>query len=332
MNGPAVSLRSLLAGRVELPVMQAPTASIATPDLASAVSNAGGLGSLGLTWHTAEAAAEAVGKTLRMTNAPFAANFALSFEPLGLGAVIEAGVPAVSFSWGDPAPYVELLRSAGVPFGIQVGSLQGAVNALRHRPDFLICQGVEAGGHVQSTTSLGVLLASVAALGSDTPLIAAGGVADAAGVAAVLQAGACAAMLGTRFVATLESSAHDLYKQRLTAAAGADAALTICFSDGWPHSPHRVLRNDTLEMWEAAGCPPPGRRPGEGDVTAQLPDGETVLRYDDAAPRTGMTGDVQSMAMYSGAGCGLVREVLAAGPLTRMLGEEAQDRIRVAGK
>ncbi|MDE2125104.1 MAG: nitronate monooxygenase [Armatimonadetes bacterium] len=329
MNDPAARLRQLLGGGMELPVMQAPTGSIATPELAAAVSAAGGIGSLGLTWHTPEAAADAVRRTRLLTVAPFVANFALAFDPVGLPAVLEAGVPIVSFSWGDPAPYAPLLRSAGVPFGVQVGSRQEAAVALGSRPDFLICQGVEAGGHVQSSASLGSLMNAVAALGSDTPLIAAGGIADAEGIAGALLAGACAVILGTRFVATIESGAHEVYKHRLTTADGSDTRLTFCFRDGWPDARHRVLRNQTLEMWEAAGSPPPRERPGEGDVTAMRPDGSRVLRYDDAAPRADMTGDVEAMAMYSGTGCGRIREVVSAGPLTRVLGEEALERARL---
>ena len=90
-------------------------------------------------------------------------------------------------------------------------------------------------------------------------------------------------MLGTRFVATTESYAHQDYKQALVAAHARDTALTICFQDGWP-ALHRVLRNRTFVMWERAGCPLPGKRPGEGELVATRSNGEKELRYSALPP------------------------------------------------
>ena len=83
-------------------------------------------------------------------------------------------------------------------------------------------------------------------------------------------------MLGTRFVATLESYAHPIYKQALVRADSDQAVFTVCFEGGWPNAPHRSLRNNTFTNWEAAGCPPAGQRPGEGDVLGKRPDGSDV--------------------------------------------------------
>lgn len=144
----------------------------------------------------------------------------------------------------------------------------------------------------------------------------------AAAVSASL--GAAGAMLGTRFVATQESRAHSAYKQALIEADATDTALTVCFDGGWSYAAHRVLRNPTLENWEAAFCPPSGQRPGEGDVVAWTQTGEAILRYEDTAPRDAMTGNVLDMCLYAGTSCAVVEDVPPVAQLVRRLWAEYQ--------
>ena len=302
-----------------LPIWQAPTGSVAGPELCAAVSLAGGMGAMGLTWTAPEAAAEAVRRVrAAVGGAPFLGNFALAFPPDALSAALEAGLPVVAFSWGDPSPWLSLCRAHGAAVGAQVANLAGARAMAALGVDFLVAQGVEAGGHVQSTTALFDLLPEVAALG--LPVVAAGGLATGADVRRALDLGAAGAMLGTRFVATRESRAHAAYKAALV--AGRETALTLAFDGGWPFAPHRVLRNATLEAWEAAGCPPPGARPGEGETLGHAPGGP-ILRYEDAAPREGFTGDVGAMCLYAGAGVARIEDLPSAGDLVRRLAREA---------
>ncbi|HZT43529.1 MAG TPA: nitronate monooxygenase [Chthonomonadaceae bacterium] len=309
------------------PIAQAPTGSVAGPELAAAVSAAGALGAMALTWTPPETAAEYVRQVRAATDHPFLVNFALAFPPTSLTAVLEAGAPIVSFSWGDPAPYLSPVRAAGAAIGMQVASVAGARHAVTLGVDFLVCQGIEAGGHVQSTTPLEELLPRVVAAAEGRPVFAAGGIADGAGIARALSLGAAAAMLGTRFVATQESRAHPEYKRRLMEAAGSDTALTVCFDGGWPYAAHRVLRNNTLERWEALGCPPPGQRPGEGETVATAASGEPILRYEDTAPRAGMTGQVLDMALYAGTGCGVITDVPPAAALVERLVREYEQAL-----
>lgn len=309
------------------PIAQAPTGSIAGPELAAAVSKAGALGALALTWTPPETAGAYVRQVRSATDRPFLVNFALAFPPASLAAALEAGAPIVSFSWGDPSPYLSQVQAAGARIGVQVTSVAGARHAVEIGADFLICQGIEAGGHVQSTMSLEDLLPGVVGAAEGVPVFAAGGIADGAGIARALSRGASAAMLGTRFVATQESRAHPEYKRRLVEATGGDTALTVCFDGGWPYAAHRVLRNPTLERWEALGCPPPGRRPGEGEVVATASNGEPVLRYEDTAPRSGMTGQVLDMALYAGTGCGAIADVPPAAVLIERLWTECEQAL-----
>jgi len=307
-----------------IPIYQAPTGSIAGPELAVAVANAGAMGAMALTWTEPTEAAAFVRQVRAATDGVFQVNFALAFPPKSLNAALESGVPIVTFSWGDPAPYLTEVRAAGAAFGVQVTSVSGARRALDLGADFLICQGIEAGGHVQSTRPLWELLPTIIAEAGQTPVIASGGIGDGQGIAQALSLGAAGTMLGTRFVATRESRAHPDYKQRLLEASASDAALTVCFDGGWPYAAHRVLRNQTLELWEAAGCPPNGQRPGEGETAGQSASGEAIYRYEDTAPRQGMTGDVSDMALYAGTSCGLINDVPPAGELVARLWAEAE--------
>lgn len=228
------------------PIWQAPTGSLAGPELAAAVSKAGGMGSMALTWTAPELAAEQVRQVRRLTQNPFFVNFALAFPPLSLDVALEAGAPIVTFSWGDPEPYLSKVRAAGAVVGIQVTNVAGVYRALAQGADFLVCQGVEAGGHVQSSTALWELLPRVVAAAAGVPVLAAGGIATGKGIAKALALGAKGAVLGTRFLATQESRAHPEYKQKLLETMG-ETALTVCFEGGWPYAAHRVLRNSTLE-------------------------------------------------------------------------------------
>ena len=115
--------------------------------------------------------------------------------------------------------------------------------------------------------------------------------------------------MGTRLMATRESSGHDDYKNALTRADATDTALSVCYQDGWSGATHRTLRNGTLERWEAAGCPPPGKRPGEGDVVARRGNGGGVPRYSIATPSRGLEGTITDMAMYAGEGVGDVKDI-----------------------
>jgi hypothetical protein len=99
--------------------------------------------------------------------------------------------------------------------------------------------------------------------------------------------------------------------------------LTVCFEGGWPDATHRVLRNGTFIRWDAAGCPPVGKRPGERDVVATRADGRTVLRYSISSPLASFTGDhLLDCPLYAGEGVGAVRDIPAAGDLVARLWKE----------
>jgi nitronate monooxygenase len=163
----------------------------------------------------------------------------------------------------------------------------------------------------------------------DRPVLAAGGIADGISIYKVLAAGASGAVLGTRFVATRESAAHDDYKKALTGAKGSNTSLTVCFQNGW-QAQHRVLRNSTFLAWEAAGCPQPGSRPGEGDLIFTRADGHQVHRYDNNAPLVGCQGRMLEASLYAGTGADAIRDLPSAGDLVKRLWAEAEAAHRSA--
>jgi nitronate monooxygenase len=187
----------------------------------------------------------------------------------------------------------------------------------------VICQGVEAGGHVQSTTPLATLLPQVLALTQDVPVVAAGGLGNGGDISWALNEGATAVMLGTRFVATKESRAHALYKEAIVNAKQTDTSYSICFDGDWPYAAHRVLRNETLNQWESAGCPPSGSRPGEQDSVARMSSGEKVRRYSSITPTDSMTGDVLDCSLYAGTSVGKITDIPKAKELVLRMWNEA---------
>jgi nitronate monooxygenase len=152
------------------------------------------------------------------------------------------------------------------------------------------------------------------------PVIAAGGIGDARGVAAVLALGAQAAWVGTRFLLAEEMPIHDDYRRRLIAAAETDPQWYPNLYDvGWPNSPHRALRNSTARAWEAAGRPPDDQRPGYGDVIAHLASGEAIVRYEGAPPMIGTTGDIEALSMWAGQDVALARQTQSAADIVAEL-------------
>jgi nitronate monooxygenase len=290
---------------VERPIVQAPVAD--DPRLPAAVSNAGALGSVALWW--ADDAGAIVRETAALTDRPFAGNFVLtSDQHHRLDQALSAGLRIVSLLWGDPDSYVDPVHDAGGLLVHTVGSAEEARRAVGCGVDIIVAQGWEAGGHVWGGVATLPLVPAVVDAVAPVPVIAAGGIGDARGVAAVLALGAQAAWLGTRFLLADEMPIHEEYRRRLIAATETDAEWYPDLYDvGWPDSPHRAIHNSTAEKWEAAGRPPLGSRPEEG-VVAHFASGEPILRYSPAPPLVGTTGDIEALSLWAGQSVALARQ------------------------
>ena len=297
------------------PLQQAAMGGVATPELAGAVARAGALGML--CEYGPEPATE------RMTSA---LEIAGDGAPVGMGffgqwietdletfEVAANWMRVVEVFWSRPEPaLVERARRSGSALvAWQVGSTEDAQAAQDAGCDFVIAQGVEAGGHVRGTVPRDAFLAMVLDH-INIPVVAAGGIATADDVATVISAGAAAARVGTRFVATRESSAHPAYIDALCrATSGEDTVLTTTFSGGWPDAPHRVLRSavDTADAFD-------------GDVVGQVLHEGTrhpVPRYASSPPTTDTDGDIAAMALYAGTGVGAVSDVRPAAEIVSEL-------------
>lgn len=319
----AKTLMSLFS--LKYPIFEAPHGLATGADLAIAVSNTGAMGALALTGRSAADARTLVSKVRAATKGAFFVNFILREDPASLGVALDAGAPLVQFSWGMPAKeVVSAVRGAGAKMGVQITSAESARAALDLGAEYLVCQGTEAGGHVQANRGLYETLPEVLREAREVPVIAAGGIGNGQGIRKALKAGASAAMLGTRFVATAETNAHPAYTRALLAAHAKDTVLTTCFQGGWPNAPHRALRNRTFVMWDAAGCPPVGRRPGEGDVLATRTDGTQILRYQTASYDRDLQGQVEECSLYAGLGVDFVKDLPPVAELIERLWRECQ--------
>jgi NAD(P)H-dependent flavin oxidoreductase YrpB (nitropropane dioxygenase family) len=222
--------------RLEAPVLQAGMGSVARHELAAAVSEAGGLGTIAGV--RAPIAAE-IAAARRLTGRPVAVNLLLPFVRPG-DAEAAADADAIVTFWGTPR------RLAANTWIHQCGSVEEAEAAAAAGADAVIAQGVEAGGHVRGTTPTVDLLERVRAA-VKVPVLAAGGIIDAGAVGTALDAGAAAAVAGTRFLLSDESHAHRDYKRRCLDAG--ETILTELFGLGWPDAPHRVIPNGATRRW-----------------------------------------------------------------------------------
>jgi nitronate monooxygenase len=307
--------------RLDTPVVQAGMGGVARHELAAAVSEAGGLGTIAGV--RAPIAAE-LAAARKLTGRPLAVNLLLPFLRPGDAEAAGAADAIVTF-WGPPR------RLAATTWVHQCGSVAEAKAAAAAGADAVIAQGVEAGGHVRGTMPLFELLERMrAAVG--IPVLAAGGIVDSGGVKAVLEAGAAAAVVGTRFLLSDECHAHADYKRRCVDAE--ETVLTELFGLGWPEAPHRVIPNAATRRWLRGDARGPGwvrtanrlsaplihkipaglqeratasQRPGQPFLGPQPPTDDGPANLVDSGP------------LYAGAGVGRVADIRPAAELVGAL-------------
>lgn len=317
---------------IDVPIVQAPIGRATRPELAATVADAGGLGMLSVTFRSIEETQDVIRKTAELTKGQFAVNLVLDEDairtPTGehIEACLDAGAAIISLSHGDAGPYVDRVHETDGLILQTVGTAREARDAASAGVDVVVTQGWEAGGHVQSEVATLALVPRVADA-VDVPIIAAGGIADGRGIAAVLALGADGAWLGTRFLAAEEAAIDRRYREKVLAAEETSTVMSELFDGGWPSAPHRTLRNSTVEQWEAAGSPAPGNRPNEGEVIGTTPDGRSIERYSALLPFDGMEGNLEAMAMYAGQSAGLTDETLPAGAIVEELTSETRQAI-----
>lgn len=318
---------------VEYPIVSAGMGGIALAELAAAVSNAGGIGTIALAGLTPEAIQNEIAAARKLTNKPLIVNLLVPFLRPGIvETVVREPIQGVTFFWGDPAQYVPIAKKSGIKVIWQCGSVKEAVAACDAAADVIMVQGFEAGGHVRGTvTSLALIPSARDAIGPDVPIIAAGGFADGRGLAAALALGADAAAFGTRFLASNEVAADPRYQQRILEAEAEETVHTELYDIGWPNAPHRVLRTKVVEEWERAGRPPTGKRPGEGESIGKMMIREgfelPIVKYSVTSPANSFEGDIEELPFYAGMSVSLVHELLPAAEIVKRIASEAREVI-----
>jgi NAD(P)H-dependent flavin oxidoreductase YrpB (nitropropane dioxygenase family) len=306
-----------------LPIQQAPMGSVVTPELVVAVAEAGGVGSLTAHGMSHDTLATLLDRLTAATRGAIAVNFITGDVDPAAVEVAARRVRIVDFFWRDPDPVViEVAHSAGALVSWQVGSVAEARAAVDAGADIVAAQGADGGGHVRGHSAMLPLL--VAVLDAvDVPVLAAGGIADPRGLAAVLAAGAAGARIGTRFIATEESGAHPEYVAALLAAGPGSTEVTGAFANCplCASSPRaRVLRSAIAAV---DGL--------DEDVVGTMVMGggeQPVPRRFGMPPSRAVTGRIDAMPLYAGEGVMLVESVEPAGALARRLAEGAERLLR----
>lgn len=304
---------------LEYPIILAPMASVSGGQLAAAVSNAGALGLVGGGYGNRVWLRNELSLARAETSRPWGVGLitwatthqivelALSYEPY-----------AFMLSFGDPRPYVPVIKASGCTLICQVQDIGDARAARIAGADIIVAQGAEAGGHGAIRATL-PLVPAVADAVAPTPVVAAGGIADGRGLAAALMLGAQGVLMGTRFYAANESLGHRRAKELIVAARGADTRRTTVFDAVRGHkwsAPYtgRALRNSFLERWDTR-------------------EEELAIALDTETPRfkrAEKEGDFDTAMVWAGEAVDLISDVVPASELVRRIGAEAEERLRFA--
>ena len=300
---------------VEAPIQMSGMGSVGGPELAAAVSQAGGLGTntvAGLTPNEVEARVDLI---RTQTKKPFALNFLIPVVDTEAVKAAARACRVVDFFWGRPdAELVRIAHAGGALVSWQTGSLEEAVAAEAAGCDFLIAQGIEAGGHIRGQLGVLQLLTEVVEA-VKVPVLAAGGIGNARALAGVIAAGAAGARIGTRFLAAEETNAHPDYVKALIAARAEDSVRTNRFHVDCPLCPstHGVLRS-AIERAEALQTETAGDWPGV----------RPIPRFAGAPPNRSFVGAIAAMACYAGQSVGDVKKVEPAAKIVHELVEGAE--------
>jgi NAD(P)H-dependent flavin oxidoreductase YrpB (nitropropane dioxygenase family) len=304
-----------------VPIQLAGMGGTASPPLAAAVAEAGGLGMISAALLSADDIARVMDGLRERTSKPVGINFVTPL--IHDRDTVEAAASrskVVEFFLGTPdRSLVELAHAGGALASWQVGSREDALAAAEAGCDLLVLQGVEAGGHVAGQISLFALLDEVLDL-VRVPVIAAGGIGSGRTMAAALAAGASAVRVGTRFVAAEEADAHPGYVQKLIAARARDTVLTKAFHVLLPDMPHRVLRS-SVEAATALQSEIAGELVIHGK---KMP----LPRWAAPNPTRLTTGHIEAMALYAGESVSAVKAVQPAADIVRELAEQAEHHLR----
>lgn len=301
------------------PIINAPMAYVGRGRLAHAVSQVGGLGMIGI---GSSESVELLAREAAIARGTEQVRFgigmhtwAIEKRPELLRAAIDVAPFLISLSFGSPAPYVELLHQHDILITTQVNSRAEAIQAEQAGVDFIVAQGMEAGGHITGQVGTLPLLQTVLET-VQIPVIAAGGIASSRGVAAALTAGAEGVWIGTCLLASPECENTEQARMRIVQAQETDTIVTRAFDVAqgfsWPsHYPGRALRNRFTDQWDAHIDALPQATEARQQLAAAVASKNYDLAY-----------------IYAGEAVGLVTQQRFAGEVIQNLGEGAEQHLR----
>jgi enoyl-[acyl-carrier protein] reductase II len=298
---------------IEHPILLAGMGGVSYAEVVAAVSEAGGFGTLGMASAGPDEIRAQMRRVKELTDKPFGVDL-LTALPESLHAacdvIIEEGATAFVAGLGVPTAIMPRLKEAGVKVLTVAGAVRHAVKAAEAGVDAVICQGTEGGGHTGNVAGMALIPQTVDAV--DIPVIAAGGLYDGRGLVAALAFGAQGVWMGTRFIASTEAHAGQVYKEAVVGARDVDTLITRCYSG----KPMRVRRNAYVDDWE--------RRPQE---IKPFPDQAIhSVREDVMGGIGGKTEnlDAERDCLPMGQGAGGVHEILPCAEIVRRTLEEAR--------
>jgi nitronate monooxygenase/enoyl-[acyl-carrier protein] reductase II len=301
---------------IDVPVVQASLGPWSHPELPAAVSNAGGLGTLGTALVEPDALRRSIARVRELTDRPFAINVTRRpFDPVAVALALEARPRVISIAIGEPGGLVTRAHDAGALLMAQVHSPEQATTAIEQGADILIAQGGEAGGFGAEVSTM-TLVPQVVDVAGPVPVLAAGGIADGRGLAAALALGAQGVNLGTRFVAATEAGVPEAYQQAIVGARSEDAVKVRFAPQVFPPAGTggyltlpRALRTPFITEFDPAA---------REAAAARLRESVAEGRAHELVPFAGQT-------------VGLIREVEPAAAILERLVREADAALAAAG-
>jgi nitronate monooxygenase len=312
------SLTALLD--IEHPILSAPMDVIAGARLTVAVSEAGGFGILGAGYGDRAWLVQEITKLKQSPSVPFGIGFitwSMAKQPELLDISLDAKPAAIMLSFGDPRPFAPRIKAAGARLICQVQTEDMARHALEAGADILVAQGSEAGGHGASRTTIDIVPAIVDFAAGRVPVVAAGGIGDGRGLAAMMMLGASGVLLGTRFYASQECDGTDEAKKRICGASSGATTRGIIFdlsrNNVWP-APFtgRCLINDHSRRWS-------GRE-------VELLQNVATVAAEYAAAKA--AGNLDMVAVIAGEAVGLIHDVPPAAEIVERIVNEADQILR----
>lgn len=308
---------------IRVPIVQAGMGSFTSAELVAAVTNAGGLGSLGAANRPLDDFRRHLARIGDLTSGSFAVNHAVTvIDEEAFQAGLDAHPKVVTLALDHPHDFVARIHDAGALAMHQVTNVQQAVDAVERGVDIIIAQGTEAGGYGGVVSTMPLVPQVVDAV-SPVPVVAAGGIADGRALAAALMLGAQGVNVGTRFLATKESPIVDSWKQAIIDAAAQDAVRADVWNDIAPGmgttgygTVVRALRTPFLDEWSAK----------REEALREMP------RIREAIAKAGEAGRFHDLMIFGGQSAGSIHDLPSAAEVLTRIVEEAEAALSAAGR